>query len=80
VNGREFPELMTAAEVGAAFRTDPKSVIRWVKAGRLRSFKTPGIADGHGHYRFYRAEVEALIAGKPLTAAELDALIRGESS
>lgn len=77
MNGRKFPELMTATEVAAAFKTDPKSVIRWAKAGTLRWFKTPGTG-GSGHHRFYRAEVEALIAGKPLTAAELDALVRGD--
>jgi hypothetical protein len=78
VNGRELPEAMTAAEVAAAFRTDRKSVIRWAKAGTLRSFKTPGLT-GHGHHRFYRAEVEALVAGKPLTSEQLDALVRGEA-
>ena len=78
MNGRKFPELMTPAEVGAALRVDAASVKRWAKAGRLRSFPTPGIT-GHGHRRFYRAEVEALIAGEPMTEAELDALVRGET-
>jgi hypothetical protein len=76
-NGRVLPGVMTAAEVATAFRTDQKSVIRWAKAGTLRSFKTPGVT-GHGHHRFYRAEVEALMAGRPLTRHELDALVRGD--
>ena len=49
-------ELMTPAEVAAAFRADPKTVTRWAKAGKLTSFRTLG-----GHRRFDAAEVQALI-------------------
>lgn len=74
---RAFPELMTPAEVGTAFGVDPKTVTRWAKTGRIRSIRTPGVT-GYGHHRFFRAEVDALIAGKPLTSEQLDALVRGE--
>lgn len=78
MTGRKFPEVMTPAEVAAAFGVDTASVKRYAQAGTLRSFRTPGLT-GHGHHRFYRAEVEALIAGKPLTSEQLDALVRGET-
>ena len=50
--------LLTAAEVAALFRVDPKSVTRWVKEGRLISIRTPG-----GHHRFRPADVRALLNG-----------------
>jgi predicted site-specific integrase-resolvase len=72
---RKFPEVMNTGEVGAAFGVDPHSVTRYANTGKLRSFRTPG-----GHRRFYRAEVEALLAGKPLTSDQLDALVNGDAS
>ena len=53
-----FEDLMTPAEVAAAFHVDPKTVTRWAVAGRLRSVRTPG-----GHRRYFKAEVEALLLG-----------------
>lgn len=53
-----FQDLMTPAEVAAAFHVDPKTVTRWAVAGRLRSVRTPG-----GHRRYFKAEVEALLLG-----------------
>src|SRR5690606_15711058 len=53
-----FEDLMTPAEVAAAFRVDPKTVTRWAVAGRLTSVRTPG-----GHRRYLRREVEALLLG-----------------
>lgn len=53
-----FEDLMTPAEVAAAFHVDPKTVTRWAVAGRLRSVRTPG-----GHRRYFRSEVEALLLG-----------------
>jgi excisionase family DNA binding protein len=47
--------LMTPGEVAAMFRVDPKTVTRWVKAGKLSCVRTLG-----GHRRFRRAEVEEL--------------------
>ena len=77
MNGRKMPGLMTPAEVGEALRVDPKSVTRWAKAGKLRYTRTPGMG-GWGHLRCYRAEIEAIAAGEPLTSEQLDAVQRGE--
>ena len=74
---RKFPEMMTGAEVGDALRVDPKTVSRYAAAGKFRWIRTPAIT-GTGHLRFYRAEIEAYLAGAPLTEAQLDALVRGE--
>lgn len=52
--------LMTAAEVADWLRIDPKTVGRWVAAGRLRSIKTPG-----GHHRFKRGDIQAIVDGTP---------------
>lgn len=73
MTGRQFPELLTPAEVAAAFGVDPKTVARWAHEGRLHRILTPG-----GTGRYYRAEVAAILAGTPLTAAQIDALKRGE--
>lgn len=45
--------LMTPAEVAAVFAVDPKTTIRWAKAGKLTTIRTPG-----GHRRFLRSEVQ----------------------
>ena len=76
MTARKFPQLMTTAEVAAAFRVDVATVNRWGREGKLRVFTLPG--GGHNHHRWYRTQVEALIAGEPLTGAELDAVVRGE--
>jgi excisionase family DNA binding protein len=47
---------MTPAEVAAVFRVDARTVLRWAKAGKLRSVRTLG-----NHRRFYRSEVMALL-------------------
>lgn len=52
-------ELLTSKEVGETFRVDPKTVTRWVKAGRLTAIRTPG-----GHLRFRKSEVIQLIEGQ----------------
>src|SRR5690606_21158121 len=54
----DFEDLMTPAEVAAAFRVDPKTVSRCAGAERLTSVRTPG-----GHRRYFKAEVEALLLG-----------------
>lgn len=61
-------QLMTAREVAAAFRVGGKRVNQWAQAGKISSARTPG-----GHLRYLRAEVEALLAGKPLSPAQLEA-------
>lgn len=49
-------DVMTPAEVGAAFGVDPRTVTRWTKTGKLPYFMTPG-----GHRRFRRQDVEAML-------------------
>lgn len=51
--------LLTPGEVAALFRVDRKTVTRWAKAGKLRSFKTPG-----GHTRIPEADVQALLTDR----------------
>jgi len=51
------PEVMNLSEVSELFRVDPRTVTRWTDNGLLRCFRTPA-----GHRRFWRSDVEALIA------------------
>jgi predicted site-specific integrase-resolvase len=51
-------DLLTPGEVARAFHVDPKTLIRWRKAGRLSFLVTPG-----GTHRFFRSEIDALING-----------------
>ena len=55
-------DLLTVAEVAAAFRVEAKTINRWANGGRLRSVRTPGGA-GPGHHRFYRTDIAALLDG-----------------
>lgn len=48
--------LLTPAEVAAVFKVSPKTVTRWVAAGRIEATKTPG-----GHARIRRSVIEALL-------------------
>lgn len=50
------PRLMTPEEVASLFRVDPKTVVRWARAGRISSVRTPG-----GHRRFPEYEIDALL-------------------
>ncbi|MET8334428.1 BldC family transcriptional regulator [Streptosporangium canum] len=56
---RQPSGLLTAGEVAALFRVDPKTVTRWAKTGRIPSILTPG-----GHRRYRRVDVEALLRGE----------------
>lgn len=51
--------VMTVAEVAATFRVDRKTVTRWVRAGKMVAFRTPG-----NHMRFYRSHVMAVLRGE----------------
>jgi excisionase family DNA binding protein len=51
--------LLTASEVAALFRVDPKTVARWAKQGKLNCIRTLG---GHRRYRY--DEVMALLPRK----------------
>ena len=53
----ELEVLLTPSEVAKLFRVDPKTVTRWVKAGKLTSIRTLG-----GHRRYKESEVKALLA------------------
>jgi excisionase family DNA binding protein len=55
----EAPELLTPAEVAALFGVDPRTLVRWAKAGQIGSVRTLG-----GHRRYRRAEVERLLSGE----------------
>lgn len=59
VDGVDFTETMTPAEVADRFRVDPRTVVRWAHAGRLASIRTLG-----GHRRYSTAQVEALLRGE----------------
>jgi len=63
-------QLMLPSQVAAVWDVNSKSVLRWIKAGRLRSVKTAG-----GRHRVpVAAVVEALIDGGA-TPAEADEMI-----
>jgi excisionase family DNA binding protein len=49
---------LSGAEVGALFRVTSKTVTKWSREGKLKSFKTLG-----GHRRYRRSEVMALLNG-----------------
>jgi excisionase family DNA binding protein len=49
-------ELMTPAEVAAAFSVDPKTVTRWARDGKLESVRTPG-----GHRRYRASQVRQMV-------------------
>lgn len=55
----DLPDILTPAEVAALFGVDPKTVSRWVNAGKLASFRTPG-----GHHRFHLADILPLLKGE----------------
>ncbi|MEV7004958.1 BldC family transcriptional regulator [Streptosporangium sp. NPDC051022] len=48
--------LLTSGEVAGMFRVDPKTVVRWAKAGRLGFIRTPG-----GQRRYREGEIRALL-------------------
>jgi len=58
--------FMTTAEVAAVFGVTSKAVTRWANTGRLHPIHTPG-----GTRRYLRTEVDAWLAGKPLTAGQI---------
>jgi excisionase family DNA binding protein len=49
--------LLTPAEVAARFRVNPRTVLRWVEAGKLTCVRTLG-----GHRRYRELEVRALLS------------------
>jgi excisionase family DNA binding protein len=59
------PGLLLPEEFAALFRVNRKTVIRWAKAGKIRSVRTPGI-NGHGHLRLFREDADKLLRGEEL--------------
>lgn len=49
--------LLTVPEIAALFHVNPKTVRRWINAGKLAAGRTPG-----GHYRSRESEVRMLLA------------------
>jgi excisionase family DNA binding protein len=45
-------DVLSSGEVARMFGVNSKTVTRWAKQGKIRSFLTPG-----GHFRFYRDDV-----------------------
>ena len=54
-----MPELLTASQAAELLGVDKRTVLRFVRAGRLRSYPTPG-----GQHRFRRGDVERLSGGQ----------------
>lgn len=51
-------KLLTTSQAARSLAVTPDAVLKWVKAGKLRSLRTPG-----GHCRIPREEVERLKTG-----------------
>jgi hypothetical protein len=69
MSAEDEPRLLTTGEVAAMFRVDAKSVSRWGTSGWLLSLRTLG---DRGDRRYFAAEVDALLAGKPKELARAD--------
>lgn len=65
--------LMTPAEVARAYNVRLITVARWRRAGILHPVSVARGTSGC-FFRYFRAEVEALMKGTPLTAAQLKQL------
>lgn len=61
---QESVELFTVEEVAARFRVKPRTVYRWLKAGRMSGIRTPG-----GQHRItgeaVRLEFESRVVNEP---------------
>lgn len=68
-----LPDLITRQEFADAMRVDPKTVDRWRLAGRVASVPLP-----NGHWRYFQAELDALVRGERLTPAQLQRVRNGE--
>jgi len=54
--------LLTPAEAAVYFKVDPKTMVKWADAGKIRSTRTLG-----GHRRIYLAAVKEALAGANVT-------------
>jgi hypothetical protein len=59
-----LPAVLTPAQVALIFGSDPKTVTRWEKAGKLTAITTPG-----GHRRFPARQPVILDAIRAIIAA-----------
>lgn len=55
----DAPKFLSGREVASLFRVDPKTVMRWAKAGKVSTIRTPG-----GHRRYREDEIRALLKGQ----------------
>jgi excisionase family DNA binding protein len=63
-NPEDAPGLLTAAEVGQLLDgLSAETVNRWARDGKLPCITLPS-----GHRRFRRKDVDAILAGTPVTA------------
>lgn len=51
-------QLYTPGEVAGMFRVDPKTVVRWIKAGKFRNAYE---RTGGGHHRIYGHGIQKMI-------------------
>jgi excisionase family DNA binding protein len=52
-------KVLKPGEVAHRLGVDPKTVTRWAKAGKVKSFRLPS-----GHRRFYESEIAALLVAE----------------
>lgn len=67
VTERDSDPVLTPGQVADLFRVDPRTVVRWAKAGRIPSFRTPG-----GHHRFRTSAVRPYLPQQPEGAHDDD--------
>lgn len=49
----EVDDLLMPSQVVRRFRVDPKTIARWIRAGKLDPLSTPG-----GHRRFRASDIQ----------------------
>jgi len=59
----QLPDLMTVAEVAAAFRVSDETIHRWCRQERLE------FVDVLGNKRFRREYIESIVGAEPVEAA-----------
>lgn len=64
---QESVELFTVEEVAARFRVRPRTVYRWLKAGRMAGIRTPG-----GQHRITGEAVRQEFESRVLNEPEVD--------
>ncbi len=62
----DVPDGMTPAEVAAALRVHPRTVRKWIGAGKLRGFRVGG------RFRVEQSEVRRFVAAGVVAAPTAD--------